>query len=384
MRRPVLPVPGRVLAPVLVLVLSATACGGSDEVAEPATTTIVDLFGDTSTTTTIGRLAVPGWTFTELPDLWEAVGECVDLTEVGAEPLPTEGPRTVVVESGDSLGKIAKRFDRTVDQFMRANGISDPNLLKVGQVLIVPRQQAAAEVEATDGPAILIEPVYCEIDTGVPAFGPDGAQIGGPGMIEVFADWKRIEGPREAPRVNGRLRGLMIASVQTFVDDVVPLIERHGYPCRDAANNRCVWMQHQWKVLLATDDHLSVRDTVRRLLPGASAVESEVRAETFDLSTGLPLRIGDLFDPETGWLEALSAAAVERLVDQPWTDERRVAGAGPEPENFRRFNLTRGGLVLGFAPGTIGGSGSHTVSITIPYRILDGYWQPGGPVSLLD
>ena len=92
----------------------------------------------------------------------------------------------------------------------------------------------------------------------------------------MFADWKRIEGPREAPRVNGRLRGLMIASVRTFVDDVVPLIERHGYPCRDATNNRCVWMQHRWEVLLATDDHLSVRDTVRRLLPGASAVQAEI------------------------------------------------------------------------------------------------------------
>ena len=149
MRSPVLRVTGRALALVLTVAMAATACGGSDEVAEPATTTIVELFGDTSTTTTIGRLAVPGWTFTELPDLWEAVGECVDLTEVGAEPLPTEGQRTVIVESGDSLGKIAKRFDRTVDQFMRANGISDPNLLKVGQVLIVPRQQAAAEVEAS-------------------------------------------------------------------------------------------------------------------------------------------------------------------------------------------------------------------------------------------
>ena len=384
MRRPVLHVPGRVLAPVLVLVLSATACGGSEEVAEPTTTTIVDLFGDTSTTTTIGRLAVPGWTSTELPDLWEAVDECVELTEVGAEPLPTEGPRTVIVESGDSLGKIAKRFDRTVDQFMRANGISDPNLLRIGQVLVVPRRQAAAEVEATDGPTILVEPVYCEIDTGVPAFGPDGVQIGGPGMIEVFADWKRIEGPREAPRVNGRLRGLMIASVRTFVDDVVPLIERHGYPCRDATNNRCVWMQHRWEVLLATDDHLSVRDTVRRLLPGASAVQAEVRAETFDLSTGLPIHVKELFDLETEWLEALSTAAVGRLADQPWTDERRVEGAGPEVENFSRFNLTPGGLVLAFAPGSIGGSGSHTVSITIPYRILDGYWLPGGPVSLLD
>ena len=384
MRRPVLPAPVRVLVPALALALASTACGGSDEVAEPTTTTIVDLFGDTSTTTTIGRLAVPGWTSTELPDLWEDVDECVELTEVGAEPLPTEGPRTVIVESGDSLGKIAKRFDRTVDQFMRANGISDPNLLRIGQVLVVPRRQAAAEVEATDGPTILVEPVYCEIDTGVPAFGPGGVQIGGPGMIEVFADWKRIEGPREAPRVNGRLRGLMIASVRTFVDDVVPLIERHGYPCRDATNNRCVWMQHRWEVLLATDDHLSVRDTVRRLLPGAAAVEAEVRAETFDLSSGFPLRIEDLFDPETGWLGALSAAAVERLADQPWTDERRVEGAGPESENFSRFNLTPGGLMLAFAPGSIGGSGSHTVSITIPYRILDGYWQPGGPVSLLD
>ena len=109
-----------------------------------------------------------------------------------------------------------------------------------------------------------------------------------------------------------------------------------------------------------------------------------MRAETFDLSSGFPLRIEDLFDPETGWLGALSAAAVERLADQPWTDGRRVEGAGPQLENFGRFNLTPGGLVLAFPPGSIGGSGSHTVSITIPYRILDGYWQPGGPVSLLD
>ena len=64
MRRPVLPAPVRVLVPALALALASTACGGSDEVAEPTTTTIVDLFGDTSTTTTIGRLAVPGWTST--------------------------------------------------------------------------------------------------------------------------------------------------------------------------------------------------------------------------------------------------------------------------------------------------------------------------------
>ena len=75
------------------------------------TTTVVDLFGDTSTTTTIGKLVVPGWMPTNLPNLVVAADECVDLAEIGADPLPEEGPRTVTVESGDSLGKIAKRYD---------------------------------------------------------------------------------------------------------------------------------------------------------------------------------------------------------------------------------------------------------------------------------
>ena len=266
---------------------------------------------------------------------------------------------------------------------MRANGITDPNRLQVGQVLVVPRKRTE-EVETVDGPAIVVEPVYCAIDTGVAAFGPDGQQVGGPGIIEVYADWKRVEGPRAAPRVNGRLRGLIVASVEAFLDEVVPLVERYGYSCRDATNNRCTWLQHRSEVLLATDNYFSVRDTVRRLLPGAVAAESEILAETFDLATGLPVLLDELFDPETDWVPALSAAAIERLANQPWTDERRVVGAGPDAANFERFNLTHGGLVLSFTPGTIGGSGSHTVSITIPYRALEGFWLPDGPVSLLE
>ena len=247
----------RIVLVGLLLVLAAIACGGEDEVIDPGTTTVVDLFGDTSTTTTIGKLVVPGWTPTSLPNLVAAADECVDLAEIGADPLPEEGPRTVTVESGDSLGKIAKRYDRTVEQFMRANGITDPNRLQVGQILVVPRKRTE-EVETVDGPAIVVEPVYCSIDTGVAAFGPDGQQVGGPGIIEVYADWKRVEGPRAAPRVNGRLRGLIVSSVEAFLDEVVPLVERYGYSCRDATNNRCTWLQHRSEVLLATDSHFSV------------------------------------------------------------------------------------------------------------------------------
>ena len=371
------------IAPTLVFAGLVVGCGGSDG-SDPVTTTVGQLFEEPVSTTTTGGLAVPGWTHRDLPEMRVALTACVATVDVrGASTGDEEGPQAVIVEAGDSLSKIAARFDRTVDQFMRANGISDPNRLQVGQVLVVPSQRIETEPEY-DGPTVILEPVYCEVDTGVPAFGPDGSQIGGPGIIEVFADWKRLEGPDEAPRVNGRIRGLVQASVGGFVEDVADEVERRGFACRDGSHARCVWLQHRQEVLLATDELFSVRDVVRRLMPGASAVEEEVRAETFDLETGRPITVADLFDPMTDWVPAVSAEAISRLAQEPWTDERRVVGASPESGNFERFNLTHGGLVLSFAPGSIGGRGSNTVSITIPYRSLDSFWAEDGPVSRIE
>ncbi|MDG1464971.1 MAG: LysM peptidoglycan-binding domain-containing protein [Acidimicrobiales bacterium] len=379
--------PFRIAAPTggigLLLVVAVSACGGGGGAAPPATT-VGELFAGSATTTTVGGLSVAGWTHRDLPEMRTALDACVASVDVrGASTDEEEGPRTVIVESGDSLGKIAARFDRTVDQFMRANGISDPNRLQVGQILVVPAQRIETEPEY-DGPTVLLEPVYCEVDTGVPAFGPDGAQIGGPGIIEVFADWKRLEGPDEAPRVNGRIRGLVQASVGGFAEDVANEVERHGFACRDGSHGRCAWLQHRQEVLLATDELFSVRDVVRRLMPGASAVEEEIRTETFDLETGRPITVAELFDPMTDWVAAVSVEAISRLAREPWTDERRVVGASSESGNFERFNLTHGGLVLSFAPGSIGGHGSNTVSITIPYRSLDGFWAEDGPVSRIE
>ena len=56
-------------------------------------------------------------------------------TDDGVDPEPIS--ITVLVEVGDSLSKIAKRYDTTVDELMVANDITDPNLVLVGQELVV-------------------------------------------------------------------------------------------------------------------------------------------------------------------------------------------------------------------------------------------------------
>ena len=371
----------RLFVLVIAAALPASACGAEEEPAATPTT-YPNLFGDGPSTTTVPPLKVPGWTSRELPELRAEAERCASDAEIQPVEIPDDGPPTVVVEPGDTLGEIAKRFDRTVEEFMRANGIDDPNKLAVGQQLVVPHKRSE-ELEVAGGPTILYMDLTCEIDVRVAAFGPDGQPIGGAGVIEVFIRWLRIEGPREAPKVNGRLRGLVQADAVAFLGDVVDAVEQNGYACRTSFDGRCMWLQQEYQVMLATEDYLSVRNTLRRLMPGAVGDASEIRAETFDLSTGRPIAIGDLFDPATDWVPALSAAAIERLGNEPWTDDRRFTGAGPQAANFTRFNLTAGGLVLSFPPLTVGGSGTNTLSVTVPYRTLDGYWAPDGPVPMI-
>lgn len=371
----------RLLVLVIAAAFPASACGAEEEPAATPTT-YPNLFGDGLSTTTVPPLKVPGWTSRELPELRAEAERCASDADIQPVEMPEDGPPTVVVEPGDTLGEIAKRFDRTVEEFMRANGIDDPNKLAVGQQLVVPHKRSE-ELEVAGGPTILYMDLTCEIDVRVAAFGPDGQPIGGAGVIEVFIRWLRIEGPREAPKVNGRLRGLVQADAVAFLGDVVDAVEQNGYACRASFDGRCMWLQQEYQVMLATEDYLSVRNTLRRLMPGAVGDASEIRAETFDLSTGRPIAIGDLFDPATDWVPVLSAAAIERLGNEPWTDDRRFTGAGPQAANFTRFNLTAGGLVLSFPPLTVGGSGTNTLSVTVPYRTLDGYWAPDGPVPMI-
>lgn len=53
-------------------------------------------------------------------------------------PSATAGPTTYKVKSGDTLGGIARTFHTTVAELMQLNGIDNPRLLHVGQVLDLP------------------------------------------------------------------------------------------------------------------------------------------------------------------------------------------------------------------------------------------------------
>lgn len=79
----------------------------------------------------------------------------VEVTAVPPQPTgqppdqPAVEPATHTVQVGETMFRIATNFGVSVDDLAAANGVTDPSLVYVGQVLIIPGQLVAAP--ATDG-----------------------------------------------------------------------------------------------------------------------------------------------------------------------------------------------------------------------------------------
>lgn len=132
-----------------VLALVATACGGSDDdpVVVPATTTAI--FATTTVDVSTGDASAAATT-TEA--VYEA--PTTTTTTTAAPATTTEAPpevaESVTVEAGDSLSKIAKRFGTNVDTLVRINELCDANQIFVGQVILLTDPDADEPAEEGD------------------------------------------------------------------------------------------------------------------------------------------------------------------------------------------------------------------------------------------
>lgn len=53
-------------------------------------------------------------------------------------PEPDDGPLIHIVQAGDTLGTISTLYDVSLDDIMAENGLTNPNIISVGQQIIIP------------------------------------------------------------------------------------------------------------------------------------------------------------------------------------------------------------------------------------------------------
>ena len=141
------------LLPLLVLAVVATACGGSDDGPIVVQTTTTGMF---VTTTAAPSDYSPATTTT--PSVATTVVATATTTAPPATTTAAvmDVPESVTVEKGDSLSKIAKRYGTTVDALVRINGLCDANQIFVGQVVLLEDPEAEAEAAEDQGETAIV------------------------------------------------------------------------------------------------------------------------------------------------------------------------------------------------------------------------------------
>jgi LysM repeat protein len=71
---------------------------------------------------------------------------------------PTTGEVTYTVQRGDTLYSIARRYGSTVEAIASANGIANPNLIRVGQRLTIPTSGSPAPPPPSGGTTYVVRP----------------------------------------------------------------------------------------------------------------------------------------------------------------------------------------------------------------------------------
>ena len=95
---------------------------------------------------------------------------------VAPTATPTTAPLLYVVQPGDTLSGIAQAFGISLQDLLAVNDIADPNLLHVGQVLVIPADIPPTPLAESPTPA----PTRAPLPTPLPSPTPSG-----PPLVEI-------------------------------------------------------------------------------------------------------------------------------------------------------------------------------------------------------
>jgi hypothetical protein len=132
-----------------------------------------------------------------------------------------------------------------------------------------------------------------------------------------------------------------------------------------------------YDVFMTRKGLVSIRFIATEYISGAAHPFSVVITLNYDPATGKVLKLGDLFKPNSKYLDAIAKICIDQLKREnllTFPD-----GAAPTADNYQAWSLDRGGLLITFNEDQVGPHAQGESVVFIPYSQLDmfqaDYWQ---------
>jgi hypothetical protein len=168
--------------------------------------------------------------------------------------------------------------------------------------------------------------------------------------------------------------------IQTYVNTAVQRFVGKAVELEPTASATPWFLQSSFSVSLVRASIVSVRFTLTSFTGGAHGAHW---TEPLNMWTH-PVRafgIHEVFTDAASGVASLSEYAITQLLaptdGSPTRDESWVRrGAGPEPENFKSFNLTSRGILLTFDEYQVGCYAEGASEIHVPYDVVERHLIP--------
>jgi hypothetical protein len=100
-----------------------------------------------------------------------------------------------------------------------------------------------------------------------------------------------------------------------------------------------------------------------------------------DLGQSRELALGDLFLPNSNYLEAISNYCIAELSRQMFFEGPFTDGAQPTSDNYRNWNITADGLMITFDTYQVGPGAAGPQVVVVPWRQLSAQVDQQGPLG---
>jgi len=101
----------------------------------------------------------------------------------------------------------------------------------------------------------------------------------------------------------------------------------------------------------------------------------------YDLGQGRELALGDLFLPNSNYLEVISRYCIVELSKQPFFEGPFMDGAQPTVENYRNWTLSPDGITITFDTYQVGPGAAGPQQVVVPFGEFTSILDPQGPLA---
>jgi hypothetical protein len=193
-------------------------------------------------------------------------------------------------------------------------------------------------------------------------------------------------GPANIEKFNQLVRTLVNGKVADFKKEMVP---ESGEEATADSESTGSDFNIGYDIAMAKDDLISLDFSVGSYYAGAAHPNSYSESFNFDLKNGKTIKLAELFNPGSKYLQTISAFAIQDLKKQSKAqgdnsmldDDWIQRGAGPDAKNYQSWTISKTGLGITFDAYQVGPYAAGPQKVTVPYSSLKEIIRVDGPVG---